>query len=228
MPRGKPTLDRDGILDAALALVDREGADALTIRDVARELGVGTMSLYYHLPDKDALLEGVAERVLGDVDLPRGGDWVERLRRATEGVRRAERRHPNALPLLLARHFTSPEALRPFEYILRTLREAGFPPREAFFGFRTLTVLAAGSVLMEPVGSLSGSGEDARADIGRLFAALPEQEFPYLIEAAGQGAKVGAEEEFAASLDLALTGLRVRLASLGDRPDATGLAAPAG
>jgi AcrR family transcriptional regulator len=66
-------MNREQILDAALALVDREGIDALTVRRLASELGVGMMSLYYHVADKDALLEGVAERVLSDVEIPTSG-----------------------------------------------------------------------------------------------------------------------------------------------------------
>lgn len=209
MPR-KASLSRDQILDAALALVDRDGVDALTIRDLARDLGVGTMSLYYHVPDKEALLEGVAERVLADAAVPTDGDWAERVRRIVTGLRDAERRHPNALPLIYARRL-SPRALRPIEALLRTLREAGFPPREALFAFRTLQAYAAGSVVMELGGPAARTEGATRADIAGRFAGLPREDFPYLVEAAEQSIRVGPDEEFGYGLDLIVERLRTRL-----------------
>jgi AcrR family transcriptional regulator len=209
VPR-KAVLSREQILDAALALVDRDGVGALTVRDLARELGVGTMSLYYHVPDKEALLEGVAERVLADVEVPTEGDWTERARRIVEGLRRAERRHPNALPLIYARRL-SPRALLPIEALLGTLREAGFPPREALFAFRALQAFAVGSVIMEPGSAAAAPDGETREDIAGRFAGLPRRDFPYLVEAAEQTARVGPDDEFDHGLDLILEGLRARL-----------------
>jgi TetR/AcrR family tetracycline transcriptional repressor len=71
------TLSRDRIIDVALELSEREGLEALSMRRIAAELGTGAMSLYNHVPDKAALLMGLAERVLAEVEMPESASWRE-------------------------------------------------------------------------------------------------------------------------------------------------------
>lgn len=73
--RSSETLTRDRILDAALALARKDGAGALSMRRIAAELGTGAMSLYNHVPDKEALLDGLAERLFAHVETPSGATW---------------------------------------------------------------------------------------------------------------------------------------------------------
>jgi AcrR family transcriptional regulator len=75
--RRAEALSRDRILDAALALAHEEGTDALSMRRIAAELGTGAMSLYNHVPDKDALLDGLAERMFSPIETPSGATWRE-------------------------------------------------------------------------------------------------------------------------------------------------------
>ncbi|MGH9279756.1 MAG: TetR/AcrR family transcriptional regulator, partial [Acidimicrobiales bacterium] len=82
-------LDRASILEAALALVDREGMAALNMRALAQELGVGTMSLYHYVPSKDALLDGIVEALMAEIDIPseKEGDWDVRASRMARSLR---------------------------------------------------------------------------------------------------------------------------------------------
>src|SRR4249920_3825848 len=90
------TLSRAGVVDAALALIDAEGLDAVTMPKVARRLGVGTMSLYRHVQDKDDLIEAVAEHVMGDIQVPGGApdDWQRRVVGYLRLLRDAAIAHP--------------------------------------------------------------------------------------------------------------------------------------
>jgi AcrR family transcriptional regulator len=101
-PPDRAPLDRDRILAAALRLMDADGLDALTMRRLAAELHVEAMSLYYHVPGKAVLLEGLAETVLGEIRLPRadGGDPAQATRSVARALRANALAHPNAIPLL--------------------------------------------------------------------------------------------------------------------------------
>jgi len=144
-------LDRGRILAAALRLMDANGLDALSMRKLAGELHVEAMSLYYHVPGKAVLLEGLAETVLAEVRLPRG-DGDDRAG-ATRGVARALRAnalaHPNAIPLLGALGFGSAAARRHTEAVLDVLGAAGLTPQDAFTTFLLVRSYVLGFVLWE-------------------------------------------------------------------------------
>src|SRR6266480_4817426 len=92
--RRKP-LSRERILDTALALVDEEGIEALSMRKLGQALGYEAMSLYNHVANKDDLLDGIVDRVLAETELPRApGDWHAAVRASAISVHDALRRHP--------------------------------------------------------------------------------------------------------------------------------------
>src|SRR3954454_18704580 len=98
------TLSRERILDAAIELVDRDGLAALNMRRLAAELGVGTMSLYHYVTDKEALLEGIAEVVMtGLADPPMDVGWIEAVTMLSRSFRRIALDHPAIFPLLVGR-----------------------------------------------------------------------------------------------------------------------------
>ena len=155
-------LDRDAILAAALALVDAKGLDGLNMRALAHRMGVGTMSLYHHVPNKDALFDGIVEAVLREIAIPAGdaGPWDERILWMARSFRRAALRHPNCVPLLVTRTFRSQLALRPCEAALGVLREAGLDVEQSLIAFRTIVAYVLGYVTMESGGFLGGVGQD--------------------------------------------------------------------
>ena len=105
---------RDVVLATALEIIDRDGADALSMRRLARALGRDPMILYRHAPNKAALLEGVAETVLTHLKVdPADPDWAAQLRSVARDYRQLALAHPNVVPLLVTRPLATPLGLRP-------------------------------------------------------------------------------------------------------------------
>jgi len=120
------------ILDEALALADERGLGAISMRAVARRLGLTSMALYPYVGTKDDLLDGLVGRLLADL-LPEpgaDGDWRERLRTVARAARALARAHPGAYPLLMVRPSVTPDALRVVDLIYAALLEAGVPEPE--------------------------------------------------------------------------------------------------
>jgi TetR/AcrR family transcriptional regulator, tetracycline repressor protein len=158
--RSRRPLDRDAILAAAVALVDRDGLAALNMRALASALGVGTMSLYHHVPNKDALLDGLVEVLLADIELPDpgAGTWDERASRMARSLRAVAIQHPNCIPLLVTRPFATEGSLGPCEAAFGVLAEAGLAPEHALVAFRTIVAYVLGFVTMEASGFFGGVG----------------------------------------------------------------------
>lgn len=198
-------LTRGKVLAAAVSFVDREGLSALTMRKLGAELGVEAMSLYNHVPNKDALLDGMVEVVLGELEIPSGeGDWEERIRVGYRRFRALALRHPNIFPLLVSRPPESPDGLWLFEAFLRTMREAGFDSETAFHAFRVLTNYVFGYATAEIRGFALEPGDGRARD-------LPTEDFPEIARLAPSFEDVDHDSQFEFGLDLILTGLKEKL-----------------
>jgi AcrR family transcriptional regulator len=124
-------LDREGVLGAAIAVGDELGFDRVGVRRVADRLGVTPMALYRHVGGKDGLLDGTADALYAELDLPRpGDDWWDALARLARSTRRVLLAHPWAVPLF-SRPLAGPHARALGDVLLATLRDAGFSAREA-------------------------------------------------------------------------------------------------
>jgi AcrR family transcriptional regulator len=122
------TLSRAAIVRAAVALADREGLPRLSMRALAKELGVEAMSLYHHVPNKDDVLDGMVDHVFAEIHLPvvGGPDWRRELRRRCVSGREAMLRHPWAVGLMDSRPNAGTETLRHHDAVVGCLRQAGF------------------------------------------------------------------------------------------------------
>jgi len=129
-PKNQPKrtpLSRDRVVRAAIALADERGGQELTMRKLAQELGVEAMSLYNHVANKDDLLDGMIEVVVGEIDAPTpGGEWKGELRKRAVSAREALNRHSWAIGEMEGRGTHGPNNLRVREAVLGCLREAGF------------------------------------------------------------------------------------------------------
>jgi AcrR family transcriptional regulator len=201
MPRPR-SLTSEQITAAALAVIDEGGLAALTMRAVAVRLGMGTMSLYRYVADREQLEGLVVESVLGRVDLvpPAGEDWREQLAVLVERVRDAVGAHPEMVPLTLTHRQSSPSSLYWAETMLRILANAGIDGERRVIALRSLLGYLVGAIQLEHLGALSGEGT-------RVMADLPAEEFPYLTETARQGRLIGREEEFRRGLMIVVNGL---------------------
>lgn len=148
-------LSRDTVVDGALALIDTDGLDALTIRGLAQRLGVTPMALYWHFKNKDELLAGLVNRLwsLVDTDVNAGVDpdrpWIDQLRSLMESLVDVMRAHPASAPIVMEIEPEQAEAcFDTMEVALGLLRRAGFSAVEAAavcrHGLRTAITLAVG------------------------------------------------------------------------------------
>ncbi|MFD8380757.1 TetR/AcrR family transcriptional regulator [Streptomyces sp. NPDC059679] len=122
------SLDRAHIVKTAVVLARGEGMAALTIRRLAAEVGASRMSLYRHIPDKDALLDLVADAVAESEVIPEealSGPWQQRLRHLAHGMRRRLTAYPGLAELIVTRGNHGPGGLRLAETIVDILSEAG-------------------------------------------------------------------------------------------------------
>lgn len=160
--RGRPSayhqgLSRDGIATAALALIDREGLDALSYRRLAEEIGCEAMSLYHYFPSKAHLIDAVIDRVFGALEIPQAsGDWLERVRKAAWNYRAMALAHPKLYPLLAVHRLNTATGVRKLDEIIGLFRDGGFDDATAARLFREVGYYLTGAALDETAGYAQG------------------------------------------------------------------------
>jgi AcrR family transcriptional regulator len=201
------------VVDRALALVDKAGLDALTIRKLATELGVTPMALYWHFHGKDELLDGLADRLWSEIDLTvdRAAPWTEQIRTLLESLLKVLRAHPTAPDLLLhSEKLASESALRAAELTLDVLLAAGFSPEDASFAARSVLWTGITLVMSEP--GIESLDDTERTEVQRkkqvLLATQSSVKFPRLVECAlPMTACDDPEEHYRFGVDLFVGGL---------------------
>ncbi len=173
-------LTRTRVLREAVALADEEGIDRLSMRRLGQRLGVEAMSLYNHVANKEALLDGMADLVSEDFAVPAPGeDWRQALRRCATSAHDVLARHPWAGTLLESRSHPGPARLRYLNGVVGVLVAAGFPIRSAYHAFLTLDSYIYGYTLQE-VSAPARPNEVAEA--AQAFVDhLPGGEYPHLV-----------------------------------------------
>jgi AcrR family transcriptional regulator len=205
MAARREALSRARVLRAALAVVDREGLDAVSMRRVGDELGVEAMSLYNHVASKAAMLDGIFEIVLAELPaMRRAASWTTALRERALALRGALRRHPRALPLFSSRPAVTPASIAHIEAVLGVLRDAGFAADDAL---SVLQVFVAFIVGHTAVSYAPRAPDDSMPDYERLSA----EEFPRVREVAWVLARHDVEKEFRLGLDALLAGFELTL-----------------
>ncbi|MFJ2837545.1 MULTISPECIES: TetR/AcrR family transcriptional regulator [Nocardia] len=212
----RPPLSRERVLDAAIRVADRAGAEAITMRRVAQELGVEAMSLYHHVPNKDAILDGVVDTVFAAIDLPPTDrdDWREAIRARAASAHRVLSQHTWALGLMDSRRHPGPATLRHHDAVLGVLRTAGFSLPMAAHAISLIDSYVGGYVLQEANLPVRTPGEVAEVATD-ILATLPAEDLPYLTELIVEHAlRPGYDHtaEFAYGLDLILDALELRRA----------------
>lgn len=150
-PRAGTPISRDRIVDTALAIIDHDGPDGLSMRRLAGDMDVGTMSLYHHVPNKAALLEAVAERVATSLEesLIHEGDWRQQARNLATAFRDVALAHPQAVTLLMTHHLSSPAGSRLVLHCLESLNDAGLEPGTAVQVLRVFLSYVVGELVRE-------------------------------------------------------------------------------
>lgn len=157
METSRAPLDRGQILHAALALIDEAGLPALSMRALGGRLGVQAMSLYEHVHDKEAVLDGVVELLVAEIEVPDAAavGWRDFLTEMSRSYRAVALRHPGAFVLMVSRPLATPAALARFEAALDGVRRSGFPPEAAPVVFLTIESFTSGMAMNEISGATS-------------------------------------------------------------------------
>jgi AcrR family transcriptional regulator len=209
------------VLRAAVALADEGGFESLTMRKLAKELGVEAMSLYNHVANKDDLLDGMIDIVFGEIEAPSTEvDWKEALRKRAVSTRDALTRHRWAIGRMEGRTNHGPANLRLHDAVLGCLRAAGFSIEMAVHAYSVQDAYIYGFALQERDMSAE-SAADFAAEAGRQMREYEAvlDDYPHLVEVVGgHVAKAGYDyaTEFLFGLDLILDGLERLRARTGD------------
>ena len=215
-------LTRERIVEAAIALADEGGIEALSMRKLARDLGVEAMSLYNHVSNKGDLVDAMVDLVVREIELPSDPDWEAAIRRCAISAYDAFLRHPWACSLVMepggALRLEDNPRLRYIEWLLGRLEEAGFSPELTYRGYHALDSHILGFTMWH-VGH-TGGGEEMLGGlspedfVAQLIPRLRASGYPHLAEHAEQHVSAPWLEnprEFEFGLDLILDGLKKAL-----------------
>ena len=207
-------LNRERVLEAGVALADREGIEALSMRRLGQEVGVEAMSLYNHVRNKDELLNGMVDIVFSEIDLPAAGeDWPTAMRRRAISARHALKRHPWAIGLMESRAQPGPATLRHHDSVLRNLREGGMSIEMAAHAYSLVDSYIYGFTLNEQSLPFDSSPAKIAEVAGNIMREMPAGEYPYLTEMAVEHAmKPGYDygDEFEFGLKMIIDGLQTQ------------------
>jgi AcrR family transcriptional regulator len=208
-PKERIPLNRKRLLRAAIGLAGSAGIRALTMRSLAKELGVKPMALYYHVANKEEILDGIIDFVFGEIELPvENGDWRSAMRDRAVSAREVLRRHPWATPLMESRRNPGPATLQHHDEVIGILRRSGFSIELTAHAYSLLDSYIYGFVLQEA--SLPFTKETATGVAEAMMANFPTDAYPHLTELATEhvlqpGYDYSNEFEF--GLELILDGL---------------------
>ncbi|MEO5878492.1 MAG: TetR/AcrR family transcriptional regulator [Streptosporangiaceae bacterium] len=203
----RQSLTPERIVRAAIELVERDGAEALSMRAVAAELGVAVMSLYNHVPNKAGLLSGVAQHVVAGMELPddSGDDWKSRGRALIWAFRRAAHDYPESINIVLTHSVEFPVGMRPAERALAVADAAGFDGVTSVRIMRAMLAYALGAQLRE-IGAVTMLNDLPRDPV-RLLAQLDPAQFPHVTALADELIAHDPETDFEFGLDLLINAL---------------------
>jgi AcrR family transcriptional regulator len=210
-------LTRERILDAAIRLADEAGIESLTMRRLGEALAVEAMSLYYHVANKADLVDAIVDAVVGEIELPSGGDdWRSAIRACAISSHDAFLRHPWACQLAMFPTNTSgprTPRMRYMEWLLGRLHEAGFSPELTYSASHTLDSHIMGFTLWQlghRAGARDAAGDDVTAFAVNFVRELRAGGYPHLADHVEQhlaAPEDDGDREFRFGLDLILDGL---------------------
>ena len=207
-------VNRERALERAVAVADGEGLEAVTMRRLARELGVEAASLYHHVSGKDEILDGLVDMVSAEIELPSRTDgWRPAIRQRAHNTRAVLRRHPWAVALMASRTTPGPATLRLLDAGIGCFREGGFSVQAAAHAISAVDSYVHGFVLQE-VYLPFGDESELAAMTGAIMDEFPKADFPHLFELTIEhvlqpGYNYG--NEFDVGLEVVLDGVDARL-----------------
>jgi AcrR family transcriptional regulator len=200
--------NRGQVLDAALAVIDREGLHGFTIRALAAALGASPMSLYSHFESKNELLDLAFERLLERlVPAPRRDGWRAEVEALCRHMRATLLEHPHWIALL-ARVAVPPSALAVYDRLLGLMTAEGFDPEAAMFAFSSAVSLVLGYVLTERMMGGARPVPSQRLELVRgKLAQGQAYRYPHAAQASAHFDRWSFDEVFEVELQALLAGL---------------------
>ena len=191
-------------------LADEVGAASLTMRKLADKLGVEAMSLYYHVANKDAILDGLLDAIYDEIELPSPGEpWKTAMRDRAISAREVVLRHQWAVSLMDSQSNPGPPTIRHHNAVLGALRSDGFSIPMAAHAFSVIDAYVYGFVMQEEALPFD-TEEELKMLADMMLQQFPEKDYPYFAELVTKHAlKPGYsyKDEFEFGLDLILDGL---------------------
>ena len=201
-------LTRERILRAAARLADKQGLDALSMRRLATTLKVEAMSLYNHVANKDDVLDGMVDLIVGEITLPTpSGDWKTAMRARATSAHAVMLAHPWAPMLVVSRINVGPNMLRYIEATLGTLREAGLSWAETDRAWNAMDSHIYGFTLQ--LQNFPVDPDEYASAAASYLPMLPADTYPYMHELT-RGVADGSHDgthDFSFGLELILDGL---------------------
>lgn len=208
-PRRVP-LNRERVLRAAIEVADQEGIRALTMRRLGQQLGVEAMSLYNHVRNKDDVLDGIVDLVVGDIVVPPAGTpWRTAMRLRALSAHAVLVAHPWAALQMMSRYNIGPGMTGYLEETFGRLREGGFSIEGTLDAWNALDSHLFGFTLQEL--NLPFEVEQTQDVSEEFLAQMAADRYPRVAEVVGRIAQTGREEDFEFGLDLILDGLERKL-----------------
>jgi AcrR family transcriptional regulator len=195
-------LTRDRIIATAVTMADRDGFGAVTLRRIATELGVHVTSLYNHVPTRDAVTDGIVERLIDEAKLPTSPvSWEDWVRGFFAAMGTVATTHPGAFAALQHRSVQGPRAAASFEVALEAFTRAGLAPEDAYGAVKTVSLTSLAVALER---GMATRGEMSETDIEDL----PPEAFPEIRRVAGVA---DPEAAWSFSLETLVSGLRAQV-----------------
>jgi AcrR family transcriptional regulator len=222
----KRTLNADQIIEGGLHLLDSDGIEGLSMRRLGAHLGSGATSLYWHVPNKDALLDLIVDRLMEEAnDATRyepGATWRAELAAHAIALRSVLAKHQGAAVLLAARAPIGPQGLRFMEGVLGALGDAGFGGHQRALAYAALTSYTIGQTVLEgrrtPTSPKNRSSHgDQLARLGGLLRGVPRARYPGVFESAADLSELTDEQAFDYGLQLMLDGLEAEIRPVNPR-----------
>ena len=205
-----PRLTRAAVLDEAMALLDEEGLEALTMRHLAERLGVVPMAIYRHVSNKDDLIDALLDLGVSKVPLPDPAlDWRDGLRALAVAIRRTMLSHPGIVASLVTRPSLGVHALVIGEYGLAVMRRAGFSTEDAQRGPNSVLTYTIGFVALEVPRRRAGFTPDGSTagDLDAAVELLDDDQFPHTKEIRPLAADFVSDAQFSYGLERVLDGI---------------------
>ena len=213
-PSARTPLTREAIVAAALRVMDAEGMEGLSMRRVGEELGTGAASIYWHVRNKEQLLQLVFERVTQEAELPEPDPsrWQEQLRTFADQMRAVLNSHRDVARLSLGRIPSGPTLALLSEWLFSLLKPVGIPDQVIAYLGDLFGLYIGAYAFEESLGSSSFTVGDSSPEeffkmLGDYLKSLPEDRFPHTRRAADVLLAGGPDERFAFGVDLMLRGL---------------------